>query len=183
MYLESLQRDLLVCGQSECLKILGSRPSYWNVVSIREPAHAEPGLAGAKRVHRVAFEDTTLTANNIQGPRSAHLERILRFVDGVPKEPVLVHCWAGRSRSTAVALVLIARSLWATDVIGPALIQRSVDALLKVRPEAAPNGLVLRLGLDLAIGHGAGSALARAFLEEPRIVANRLWLEDESTMN
>lgn len=79
--------------------------------------------------------------------------------------------------------MLIARSFWATDVLGPALVQRSVDALLEVRPESAPNGLVLSLGLDLAMGHGAGSALAKAFLQEPRIVANRLWLEDESTLD
>ncbi len=82
------------------------------------------------------------------GPKPAHLQGILRFVAQSGREPLLVQCWAGRSRSTAVAFVVIVKSLWEQGIDGPALVRRAADALLAIRPLDIPNRLVLRLGLE-----------------------------------
>lgn len=55
-------------------------------------------------------------------------------------EELLVSCDYGASRSTALALVLLA------DHLGPGKEKDAIKALLRIRPEAVPNSMVVRLG-------------------------------------
>ena len=48
-----------------------------------------------------------------------------------------MHCWAGKSRSTAAALVILYDKL--RDY------QKARETLLRIRPQAAPNRLICRL--------------------------------------
>lgn len=57
---------------------------------------------------------------------------------------------------------------------GPALIRQAIDALLAVRPQAVPNSLVLRLGLELVLPHQLAQSLAKKLVQEPRIMVNRI---------
>lgn len=174
MFIEALQRDLHVCAQADCAAFLGQEPGRWNVVSIREPFHPEAQLTGAKEAHRVVFEDVlSEEGQHGHGPRSVHLEGILRFADRRAGEPLLVHCWAGVSRSTAVMLILIVQGLSGKGVFGPALVTQSVDVLLALRPQAIPNPLVLRLGLQTSLPRQLAQTLTKELSQEPRIIANR----------
>ncbi len=174
MFVEAMQREIHVCSHAECAEFLQQNPSRWNVVSIREPFHPEAALPGAIRVHPVVFEDV-LSEDGVhgQGPRSAHLEGILRFADRTAREPLLVHCWAGRSRSTAVALTLLVRALWEQGVLGPALVKQSIDALMALRPQSIPNSWVLRLGLQCSPPSRLAQTLVKELLNEARVLANR----------
>ena len=75
---------------------------------------------------------------------SEHMERILQFSETIgPGAPVLVHCFAGLSRSPAVAFVLACRSdrsLNATVVL---------DALVEKQLSIAPNRHVVAIGDSL----------------------------------
>ena len=144
------------------------------MISIREPIHPEAALEGARKAHRVVFEDVTSEkGQHGHGPRRAHLEGVLRFADMTGKEPLLVHCWAGVSRSTAVMLALLVRGLWAQGEFGPRLVKRCTDALLAMRPQAIPNPLVLRLALETTLPQPLATALVQQLMQEPRILANR----------
>jgi predicted protein tyrosine phosphatase len=175
MFVEALNRHLLVCAHVELPEILGSPPAHWSVVSIREPGHPQPDLAKAKRACEVIFldQESNLAKFGPQPPSPAHLEEIFRFADAMPAVPLLVHCWAGRSRSTAVALALIVRGLWKNHLEGDALIQQAVDTLLAIRPFASPNKLVLRYGLDLFLPAQLAETLTQELSNEQRLAQNR----------
>lgn len=176
MHVDVLQRHLVVCAQSELGGHLEREPAHWSVVSIREPEHAQPDLSHARRSCEVLFLDQESRIAGAFGspPSQAHLEKIFRFADAVPTAPLLIHCWAGRSRSTAVALALIVRALWNTYSAGPALIREAADTLLTIRPIARPNSLVLKFGLELFLPAKLAATLTKELINEPRLLQNRL---------
>ena len=165
MFIDCLQRELVICHHGEVEEFLAADPGRWHVVSIREPHHAEAMLTQARKAHAVVFEDVfTPEGTHGHGPKSAHLQGILRFVAQSGREPLLVQCWAGRSRSTAVALVVIVKTLWEQGIDGPELVRRAAGTLLTIRPLAIPHRRVLP--------HPLGQTLSKALVEEPRIRRN-----------
>lgn len=89
-----------------------------------------------------------------QAPARAHVERLLEFGRGWDASaPMLVHCWAGVSRSTASAYAILC------DRCGPGT-ERDIARRLRERaPHAQPNRLIVRLA-DEALGRGG--AMVRA---------------------
>ncbi len=174
MFIERLQRDLAVCSATQIETFLGKEPGRWHVVSIREPIHAEAGLTGALSKHSVVFEDVLTTqGNHGQGPSPAHLEAVLSYVAVTNREPLVLQCWAGRSRSTAVALVIIVKDLWDEGSLDEsAVVRTALDILLSLRPQALPNALVLRLGLEQFLPSAQAGTLSKALMREPRIRQN-----------
>ncbi len=166
-----LRRELAVCSAQEVEAFLDSAPDRWAVVSIREPDQPEPLLKAAARVHRVVFEDVLgpLGRHGL-GPQPAHLEGIRRFARG--NAPLVLQCWAGQSRSTAVALALIVEDLWAQGLEGAALVRQSTDLLLGLRPQARPNKRVLQFGLEPFLPPDLAPTLTAALLREPRLLRN-----------
>lgn len=61
---------------------------------------------------------------------------------------LLIHCHAGRCRSPAIALAIIA------DHLGPGREEKVVDQMLEIVPRAAPNLLVLKLADEILERHG-----------------------------
>jgi predicted protein tyrosine phosphatase len=128
MFLECLQREMAVCHHGEIEAFLADDPGRWHVVSIREPDHPEAILKDALKAHAVVFEDVLSSkGTHGHGPKATHLEGILRFVQNSGQAPLLFQCWAGRSRSTAVALVVIVKSLWDQGMDGPELVRTAAD--------------------------------------------------------
>jgi predicted protein tyrosine phosphatase len=175
MFVDVLQRRLHVCGHSEVGEILEAEPGLWSVVSIREPDHPKPDLTHAKRSCEAIFLDleVALTCSEGEPPGPSHIKAIFEFADAMPAAPLLLHCFAGRSRSTGVALALIVRALWTRQVQGPALVTQAVDLLLAIRPYASPNSLVLRHSFELLMPPEAADRLAKSFVNEPRLAQNR----------
>ncbi|HWA90910.1 MAG TPA: hypothetical protein VG889_12795 [Rhizomicrobium sp.] len=89
-----------------------------------------------------------------QAPAALHVERLIAFGrDWDARAPMLVHCWAGVSRSTAAAYTVLC------DRLGPGA-ERDIAQMLRARaPHAQPNKLIVRLADDAL---GRGGAMVRA---------------------
>jgi predicted protein tyrosine phosphatase len=179
MFIEELGRHLAVSSIPELERSLKRDAGFWNVISIREPAVPRPVfLRFAKRVHEEIFEDRENIDPDLPStpPRKEHLEAIFRFVDAHPSEPILVHCLAGLSRSPAVALTLIIRGLLAQRFELDAqqfLVEKAVNLLLQIRPQARPNALVLQVGLEQFLSPDAARQLAVHLLNHSTLLENR----------
>jgi predicted protein tyrosine phosphatase len=90
-----------------------------NLDAVATPQAIEPG-----RHLRLKFNDIEAPLEGYIEPSIAHAEQILAFATGWRQEaPLVIHCWAGVSRSTAAAYI----------------------SLCALNPDAAENALALRL--------------------------------------
>jgi predicted protein tyrosine phosphatase len=98
-------------------------------------------------------------------PTERHIERLLAFADGWPAEaPMLIHCWAGVSRSTAAAYTLLCHRA------GPGC-EFELAQLLRARaPHAYPNPLIIRFA-DAALQRDGRMVAAVASIGRGEIVA------------
>lgn len=136
---------LLVCSQTEARRN-GADWAPSHIISIYGPESRYLGLADfdqSRQLH-VRFDDVAdPTAPG--APNSGHVEEIMRFVDGLPKDArLMIHCLQGSTRGAAVALGILARSL-------PA--DKAGQTVFKSIAGAAPSPLVIAvwdkaLGLD-----------------------------------
>lgn len=107
------------------------------------------------------FDD--LEVEHATAPTAAHVAEALAFARAAHGR-LLVHCHAGVSRSGALGY-----ALWA-DLFGPGREVEALDRLLAQRPEACPNGRLVRHA-DVALGRGG--ALLAAY--EARLAARADW--------
>jgi predicted protein tyrosine phosphatase len=81
-----------------------------------------------------------------ESPAQAHVEKLLEFGRGWDASaPMLVHCWAGISRSTAATYTILC------ERAGPGAEQEIAEVLRERAPHARPNRLIVRLA-DEALG-------------------------------
>lgn len=145
--------------------------NFWHVISIHEPRAPRNSLPGAKCVHYVAFDDVENPTDDggCVLAREKDIQRIFAFADAQPNEPLLVHCRAGVSRSTAVALAFIVRGLLKSERI----VEEAAKQLLAIRQFARPNVHVLRLSLQQFLPAKRADELAIALVNHPRLFSNR----------
>ena len=167
---------ILVTRFDEVIKTIASHPVV-AVLSIEHPDVAE-GMSGyaprltddiiAQKI--LTFWDAEITVN--RGPDMAQVEEGLLFaLEHATKGDVIIHCKAGRSRSTALALGVLS-ALHPHESEG-----LLIDRLLAIRKEAAPNIIVVDF-VDKLTGRGgkllqavkdhAGLTAARALAEKDR---------------
>ncbi|WP_068434076.1 tyrosine phosphatase family protein [Magnetospirillum sp. XM-1] len=140
--------ELTICGLDELADELESlRPSH--VISILDPGDDQDDplvFDETIRVLSLRFFDlhamggvvgTMLSARDrAEYPCAEHAHAILEFGRNIPSgSKVLIHCWAGVSRSTAAAFVLACLHL------SP---DQAMDLILGLRPGAMPNRLIVR---------------------------------------
>jgi predicted protein tyrosine phosphatase len=101
------------------------------------------------------FEDVDFHEPSVALPQPEHVSAAIEFGRRHLDGSILVHCKAGIARSTALALAIIA------DRRGAGNEKEAVAELLEVRPEAAPNLLILDMADDLL---DRGGALAAAWM-------------------
>lgn len=142
------------------------------VVSLLSPYDSFPAFAGmGPDLHlQVAIHDITADIGDWQAPAQTDAEKVIRFVEGWDrKNPLLIHCWAGISRSTASAFIRAC-------VHNPKADEEEIAwAIRDASPTASPNprlvghadALLGRGGRMTraieAIGRGEVSEEARAF--------------------
>src|SRR5271165_17880 len=96
-----------------------------------------PDLLAQTYIHRIGVSDHEQPIGHYS-PNHNTIEQILYFSSLLTEEDdILVHCWAGKSRSPAAALVILYDKL--RDY------QKARETLLRIRPQAAPNRLICRL--------------------------------------
>lgn len=167
---------LIVAPADEAEAVIRARrPSHR--LGLASPGSAPPAWADGPVQIQAQIQALDLTFNDIAGPRDGlvppsaeHIDALLAFGRGWRgPAPLLVHCWAGISRSTAAAYALACARAGAGSEVGLALRLRAVA------PFATPNPLMValadaRLGRGgamtaaiAAIGRGAEAGRGRAF--------------------
>lgn len=105
---------------------------------------------------RLAFHDIAEPREGFTAPDADLVARLLDFAAGWDAaRPMLVHCWAGVSRSTAAAFIVACQR-------GPDRAERDIaQALRAAAPYATPNPLMVSLA-DAALGRGGRMSAAVA---------------------
>lgn len=113
-------------------------PSH--LVSLLSPEHmiATPAGFPESRHLKLGVNDIVDPAAGTAPPARAHIERLLEFSrDWDGRQPMVIHCWAGISRSMASAFTILC------DRLGP---DREIEIARAIRaraPHAQPNRLLV----------------------------------------
>lgn len=128
-----------------------------HIVSLLAPPATAPHFPGGAERLLLAFNDIVEPRDGLVAPDAGHIARLLQFLQTWDRRsPLLIHCWAGVSRSTAVGY--IAAGL--RD--GPGSEIDLAQRLRERAPYATPNRLIVALA-DEALGrNGAMSAAIAA---------------------
>ena len=154
------------------------RPSH--VVSLLvEPFVETPESILPERHLRLCVHDVSEPAEGAIAPASDHIADMLAFARSWDRrDPLLVHCWAGISRSTAAAYIVMC------DIRGPGHEAAIARELRELAPHAQPNRLMVHHADELLARNGRMIAAVEA-MGEARIVWEaeivELMLRPEST--
>src|SRR6266702_2433064 len=133
--LAALPDTVKATGASHVLTVMA------NVDQVRRPESVLP----ANHL-KVSMDDITEQMDGFVAPSDSHIEQVLNFVRGWDRNaPLVVHCYAGISRSTASAFAAVCALNPHRDEIA---IARQIRA---ASPIASPNRLIVSLA-DKALG-------------------------------
>lgn len=133
--LAALANTVKTVGASHVLTVMA------NVDQVQRPASVLP----ANHL-KVQMDDITEQLEGFVAPSEQHIEQVLNFVRGWDRNaPLVVHCYAGISRSTASAFAAVCALNPHRDEV---LIARQIRA---ASPIASPNRLIVSLA-DKALG-------------------------------
>jgi predicted protein tyrosine phosphatase len=139
-------------------------PSH--IVTLLSPEHMieTPFGFAANRHLKLGVNDIADPEAGDNPPGRDHIDRLLAFGRGWDaQKPLLIHCWAGISRSMASAFAILC------DRLGPG---REMEIALAMRREAAhanPNRLLVRHA-DEALGRGGRMLDALSRMGPPLLV-------------
>jgi len=144
----SLPFSLAICGIDELpQRLVRFNPSHIISISDPDPCDWPMEFDPAISVLRLAFWDThSLTGmvgqmlsrqDRADYPNLDHVRAILGFGREIPKGgKLLIHCWAGISRSTASAIMIICQHRSGDE-------HRAFQLVKTLRPQAQPNRMLL----------------------------------------
>jgi predicted protein tyrosine phosphatase len=164
------------CAAADTLFVCGY-PNLWDHISAVQPHHLI-SILGPHDTHapwpvvtgiphlRLEIDDVHRPCNGFCHATPAHVRQLVTFLhDWHPErgERLLIHCWAGSSRSTAAALVAMAVKQPGREVQAARMLRRAA-------PQARPNGLMVQVA-DEVMGLEGRLVAAVAGMEGPRGVA------------
>jgi predicted protein tyrosine phosphatase len=133
--LAALPETVRLTGASHVLTVMGNVDQVQRPESVKAANHL-----------KVAMDDITEPMQGYVAPAAHHIEQVLDFVRGWDRgAPLVIHCWAGVSRSTASAFVTAC-------ALNPH--REEIDFARQIRnasPMASPNRLIISLA-DQALG-------------------------------
>jgi predicted protein tyrosine phosphatase len=117
-----------------------------SLMAAQEQPPTPPGLTRDRHL-RIEIDDVCGPCPGAVVPCAAHINALLERLDGWSGEPpILIHCVAGVSRSTAAALITAASRAAGREL-------ELAQALRQAAPHAQPNSLMITLG-DAILGCG-----------------------------
>jgi predicted protein tyrosine phosphatase len=136
---------LVICALSQIEDVIQTRrPSH--MVTLLSPAEmidTPRGLTSGRHL-RIKVNDIAETVPGLVAPDEAMVTRIIDFGAGWTADaPMLVHCWAGISRSTASAFAIACERNPRADELKIAL------AMRRASPSAFPNRRIVALADDI----------------------------------
>jgi predicted protein tyrosine phosphatase len=139
-------------------------PSH--LVSLLSPEHmieTPQGFAAAMHL-RLGVNDIVDPAAGTAPPARRHIDELLAFSRGWDAQrPLLIHCWAGISRSMASAFTILC------DRLGPGHEIEIARAMRQRAPHAQPNRLLVRHADD-ALERGGDMVEALNNMGPPLVV-------------
>lgn len=144
--------EIRVSGLQESVRL--RREWATKAIGLFDPDYGERPER-SERYHQECFHDLEDLTEPSQAPSLEAVARILHYAaDFRPDDRVLVHCVAGISRSTAVAVLVLIRH--------GAPPERAFSHIGRLRPAMSPNMLILEHGDHLLRLNGR---LKRAYLD------------------
>jgi predicted protein tyrosine phosphatase len=133
--LAALPDTVKATGASHILTVMANVNQVQRPASVLEANHL-----------KVSMDDITEQMDGFVAPCDSHIEQVLNFVRGWDrKSPLVVHCYAGISRSTASAFA-------AACALNPHRDEISIARQIRqASPSAFPNRLIVTLA-DRALG-------------------------------
>ena len=155
--------DIHVCPLSrihDLTEATGAR-TLVTLINVNTPVKRPPSIEAARHLY-IGVSDIVDALDGHVLPAEAHVGRLLGFVrDWDRAAPLLIHCWAGVSRSTAAAFI-------SACLLRPERDEAEFARLIRERsPTATPNAKLVALADDMlnrrgrmvdavrAIGRGA----------------------------
>ncbi len=141
---------LHVCSLSRLSETVGTTGAadLLTLINAGTPVERPAGIEAAR--HRtIAFNDIVEPREGHVLPAEAHVRELIAFVRGWSREkPLLIHCYAGISRSTAAAYI-------AACALTPERDEREIaQTLRQVSPSATPNKLLVEIADRLLAREG-----------------------------
>jgi predicted protein tyrosine phosphatase len=133
--LAALPETVRATGASHVLTVMANVDQVQRPASVLEANHL-----------KVSMDDITQEMDGFLAPSQEHIERVLNFVRSWDRSaPLVVHCYAGISRSTASAFA-------AACMLNPHRNEIEIARQIRARsPIASPNRLIVTLA-DKALG-------------------------------
>ena len=94
----------------------------------------------------LCFDDISRPVDDYILPEKKHIQKALKFADNIDGGSLLIHCFAGVSRSSGIALAIIAQGL------GIGKEKKAVKELQRINPCCMPNKLVVWLADEVLEG-------------------------------
>ena len=146
--------SIVVCPLSKLETTLESSGAL-HLISLLsgETEFERPGKIAAKNHLTLRFNDISVAQDGLVSPDESHIFELLHFARGWNRTtPLLVHCWAGISRSPAAAAIIAL-------ALEPCRNEHELAGTLRnLAPSATPNRRMIELGDALLERQGKFSA-------------------------
>jgi predicted protein tyrosine phosphatase len=137
---------LIVCPLAELDTALTANPSH--VLSLISPDAEAPDAKAASHLV-LRFNDIVGPQDGLTPPSPADIETLIAFARAwTGPAPLLAHCWAGISRSTAASYII------ACLHHAPGAERDLAQLLRRAAPEATPNKLMIALADEILQRNG-----------------------------
>lgn len=136
---------LYVCALIDMPRLVQRvRPSHLVSAITADTMPETPDGFASERHLRLALNDITEPRDGLAHPTEDHIAELLTFVRTWRRDaPLVVHCLAGVSRSTAAAFITLCAHH------EPGVEKRIAKALRDASPTATPNALMVQIADDL----------------------------------
>ena len=149
---------MIIVSPLSAVPRLVTQSAVTHVLGLLGPESAHPELGLSERNHlRLIFHDITGPMDGMLPPMRLHVERITDFVENWDRTgKLLIHCWAGISRSTASAFT-------AMCLLNPRLDEHELARELRSHsPVATPNRRMIELADQILCRNGRMVAAVEA---------------------
>ncbi|MGA2863242.1 MAG: dual specificity protein phosphatase family protein [Verrucomicrobiota bacterium] len=164
MRIASLNQEMMVASKHEVIDLGSSQLLRWNILSIGKGLDEKSLPApGPRKVLSLHFDDVEEDhpQAGLFAARLEDIQKAINFSREVGDQPLLIHCFAGISRSTALAWLIIYDKLKHK----PGAVRQAFEIVRKLRPVLQPNRHVLKLGVEALAAKGRRGRVLQQFQE------------------